>query len=139
MVDCVFCKIGQKETDAATVYENDQTIALLDTNPIAEGHTLVVPKKHYSDIFNVDPSVLQHSAILAKKIAGQLRNRLGAEGVNVVNASGQAAEQSVMHFHIHIIPRRHGDRLDFNTLWFPKVRAASGAELQSLAGRLRLD
>ncbi len=134
---CVFCKIGRGEAEAAVLYEDSQTIAFLDINPIAEGHTLVVPKEHYEGIFDVDPLLLQQIFFVAKKVADQLRNTLGAEGINIFHASEQAAEQSVFHFHIHVIPRRRGDRLDFNTWWFTKFRAVDRADLRRVAARMR--
>jgi len=138
MAGCIFCKIARKEAEASTIYEDQATIAFLDASPIAEGHTLVVPKKHYVDIFDIDPSVLRKSIIVAQKVAIRMRSAISASGVNLLNASGEAAEQGVSHFHIHVIPRKKADRIDFNAWWSTKVTAASRTDLNKLAARMRM-
>src|SRR5487761_638675 len=98
MNDCIFCKIVRGEIDAAKVYEDDDTLSFLDVNPLTKGHCLVIPKKHFENIFDIDKEILQKIISSAKNISEKLKKSLDAPGVNLVNASGKDAEQSVFHF-----------------------------------------
>jgi histidine triad (HIT) family protein len=119
MVDCVFCKIVKGEIKSYTVYEDNTVKAILDINPINEGHTLVIPKDHYTDIFDIDEKVLKDIISAAKRLAKKYKTMLNADGVNLVQSSGEAAQQEVPHFHLHIVPRYKGDGLN---IWFHKER-----------------
>ncbi|ELZ16787.1 histidine triad nucleotide-binding protein [Haloterrigena salina JCM 13891] len=112
-MDCVFCSIAEREEDAVVVDETDETIAFAPLNPISEGHLLVIPKAHYENLFDVPDPTLRAVMKHAKSIARRLRAD-DFDGVNLLHASGKAAQQSVPHFHIHLAPRRSDDRLD---LW----------------------
>jgi histidine triad (HIT) family protein len=109
---CIFCKITKGEIPSRKVYENKKIIAILDVNPISKGHVLVIPKKHFENIFDIDELYLKEIILASKKISQLLKDKLNAEGVNILHASGKEAQQSVFHFHIHIIPRYKGDKLD---------------------------
>lgn len=135
--DCIFCRIVHQEAEASVVYEDEGTIAFLDTNPIAAGHTLVVPKEHYADIFDMESDVLQRLILATKTVALRMRDLLGADGVNILNASGRAAEQDVFHFHVHVIPRKEEDSINFNEWWAKKVIRAERTDLNKLATKLR--
>lgn len=112
MSDCIFCKIVAGEIPSSKVYEDDTVFAFLDNNPVARGHTLVIPKKHATDVFDVDEEALQAVTSAAKKLAHAARKGLGADGVNIMHASGKAAQQSVFHLHFHVVPRSRGDGID---------------------------
>ncbi len=134
--DCIFCKIVRRKAEASVVYEDGTSIAFLDTHPIAEGHTLVAPKQHYTDIFDIEPHTLEKLVLSTKIIALELRDQLQASGVNMLHASGEAAEQSVFHFHIHVIPRKQGDRVNFNEWWATKIISVKRLDLDQLAAKL---
>lgn len=138
MQDCIFCKIVKKELPAFIFYEDEFVIAFLDINPLVEGHTLVVPKTHYESIFDIDEEVLQKIISVSQKISKRIKEALRVEGVNLVNASGAAAGQSVPHFHLHIIPRGAGDEINLASWWRSKVKQIDKEKLKELAERLKI-
>jgi histidine triad (HIT) family protein len=111
VADCIFCKIVAGELPAAVVGSDERVLAFLDINPATRGHTLVIPRAHVEDIHEIDSEDLAAATALAQRIAGRVRERLGADGVNLLHSSGSAAWQTVFHFHIHVIPRYLGDPL----------------------------
>lgn len=112
MDKCIFCMIANKDIPSHIIYENKQIISFLDINPIAKGHCLVIPKNHYTDVFNIPENELTKIIAASKHISELIRKNLGATGVNLLNASGEDSQQSVFHFHMHIIPRYKDDGLD---------------------------
>ncbi|MDH5769676.1 MAG: HIT family protein [Candidatus Bathyarchaeota archaeon] len=135
MNECVFCKIINREIPANIIYENGKVLAFLDINPINRGHTLIVPKKHYGDVYDITEDHLRETVAVAKKISEAVKRGLGAEGVNILHASGEAAQQSVFHFHIHLVPRYEDDGLntwpksDYKEEDFEKVAGEIRSEL----------
>ncbi len=113
MSDCIFCKINAGEIPSYTIYEDEKIRAFLDVNPVAKGHILVVPKEHYENIFDTPDAVLADINIACKKIAHRLQERFGADGVNVMNCSGKAAQQTVFHLHYHVVARYENDNNNF--------------------------
>lgn len=109
--DCLFCKIIAGEIPSTKVYEDERTFVFMDINPGTRGHLLVVPKAHADDLHSIPPEDLAACARTAQGLAGRIRDRLGADGVNLLNSCGSAAWQTVFHFHIHVIPRYAGDPL----------------------------
>jgi histidine triad (HIT) family protein len=109
--DCIFCKIVAGELPASIVDEDEHTIAFMDINPATRGHALVIPRNHAADLIEIEPSQLAAVSIAAKRLAARAKERLGADGVNVINSCGAAAWQTVFHFHLHVIPRYQGDPL----------------------------
>lgn len=105
MENCIFCKIANKEIPGKIVYEDDLCLAFLDLSQTTNGHTLVVPKTHYQNILDVDKEVLSHLIKVTKKLTNQIITNLHAKGANVLTNANEVAGQTVMHFHIHIIPR----------------------------------
>jgi len=105
---CVFCRLIHDDT-ATWIARGASTCAFAPLAPIAPGHTLVVPTAHVTDIFDAAPHVLAQSMALVRRVADAMRSALGAEGVNILNASGPSSEQSVPHLHFHVIPRWDGD------------------------------
>jgi len=109
--ECVFCKIIRKEVEASMIHDDADVVAFLDINPIAEGHTLVVPKRHFVDIFDVDPLILERLSVVSKSIAHRMRAILDVKGVYLFNSGGFSTERSYQHFHMHVIPRKEKDDL----------------------------
>jgi len=112
MKKCIFCRIIRKEVDAEFIYEDNDVVCFLDKNPVSKGHCLIMPKKHCKDIFEIDSKILEKTAKASKEVALKLKTDFGAKGINILHASGKVAQQSVFHFHIHIIPRFPKDSLD---------------------------
>jgi len=136
MQDCLFCKISKGEIPSAKVFENDRIFAFLDINPLTDGHCLIVPKQHFENIFDIDREVLKDIIFLAKDISENAKRNLGATGVQLMNASGRDAEQSVFHFHLHVVPRYPNDGLEMNKWWQSKVKTPTSEELEKTAGKL---
>jgi histidine triad (HIT) family protein len=109
--DCLFCKIVAGELPATIVDEDERTIAFMDINPATRGHALVIPRSHSADLLSVEPEDLAAAAFAARRLAARAKERLRADGVNLVNSCGAVAWQSVFHFHIHVIPRYEDDPL----------------------------
>jgi len=103
--ECVFCKIVHGEIPAAVVYEDSDFIGFLDINPRSKGHTLIIPKKHYPTLLDMNEDDLQKLGIVLKHVANHVMNVLNAKGFNVLNNNGESAGQVVKHVHFHIIPR----------------------------------
>jgi histidine triad (HIT) family protein len=111
ITDCLFCRIVAGELPSARVHEDARTVAFMDIAPATPGHVLVVPRVHARDLHEVDPADLAACAEAAQLLAGRVCERLGADGVNLLNACGEAAWQTVAHFHLHVIPRYRDDPL----------------------------
>ena len=103
--DCIFCGIIAGEIPSTTIARAERAIAFMDINPVTPGHALVVPRAHATDLFDIDADDLSACAALAQEIAGRAKDRLGADGVNVLSCNGEGAWQTVFHFHTHVIPR----------------------------------
>ena len=115
-METIFSKIINREIPASIIYEDDLCLAFLDINPLSKGHTLVIPKKYACNFLDVDSETLMHLTKVSQKIARNMQTVLGAEGVNIYTNAGKLANQQVMHFHIHVIPRYTG--LEFKTQRF---------------------
>lgn len=109
--DCLFCRLVAGEIPATRVHEDERTVGFMDINPATRGHLLVVPRAHAQDLLAVAPEDLAACAAAAQVLARRATERLGARGVNLLNSCGAAAWQTVMHFHVHVIPRYGGDPL----------------------------
>lgn len=106
---CVFCKIINGEIPSFKIYENDYVLCFLDINASTNGHTLIVPKKHFDNIFDLDEKYAEEMIKAVKHVSLLLKEKLNVSAVNVINNSGTLAGQTVMHFHIHVIPRYEND------------------------------
>ena len=109
--DCLFCKIAAGELPATVVREDERTIAFMDINPGTRGHLLVIPRAHATDLLEIDRADLAACSTAAQELARLVSERLGADGVNLINSCGRAAWQTVFHFHLHVLPRYAGDPL----------------------------
>ena len=116
--DCIFCKIVAGEIPSTRVHEDDRTVAFMDVNPGARGHLLGVPKAHAPDVHAIGDDDLAAVARTARDMAGRLRERLGADGVNIVQNNGSAAWQTVFHYHVHVVPRYSDDGIRLP--WVPQ-------------------
>src|SRR5215217_2217155 len=130
--DCLFCKIVDGEIPATIVHEDERTVAFMDINPATRGHLLVVPRAHSRDMLEIGDDDLAACAAASQRLAALVSERLGADGVNVLNSCGRDAWQTVLHFHLHVIPRYAGDPLRLP--WTPQPGdrdeiAAAAAEL----------
>ena len=117
MDECIFCKIIRGESPAEVVFEDERVIAFKAKDPIASGHTLVVPKVHSQDIFDSNPEDIAAVGRVSQLIARRLQQESSAVGINILHASGICAQQSVFHFHIHVVPRFPSDGLE---LWLER-------------------
>lgn len=107
--DCIFCKIANGDITSATVYEDDRFRVILDAAPATKGHALILPKEHADDLFELPEETAGMAMKLAKRLALQMREKLGATGFNLVQNNGEIAGQTVKHFHLHLIPRYEND------------------------------
>lgn len=109
--NCIFCKLANGEIPTATLYEDDHFRVILDASPAAKGHALILPKQHYANLYELDDSVASKVLVLAKKMITKMTDILGCDGYNIVQNNGEAAGQTVFHFHMHLIPRSKGDEV----------------------------
>ncbi|MDR3126268.1 MAG: HIT family protein [Rickettsiales bacterium] len=110
-MSCIFCDIIAGRVPSNKIYEDEDVFAMLDIDQGAWGHTLFIPKRHYENSFDIPEDVLAKVMAAAKRVACRWRESGLADGVNILHASGAEAEQSVFHFHMHLLPRRRGDGL----------------------------
>ena len=109
--DCIFCAIAAGDGPAEIVQEDENTVAFMDINPWTRGHALVIPRAHSPNLYEVSDEDLANTMAAAKRLAVRIRDALGADGINLLNSCGQAAWQTVDHFHVHVIPRYEDDPL----------------------------
>lgn len=107
--DCIFCKIANGEIPSKTLYEDEEFRVILDLGPATKGHALILPKEHAANLYELPEEAASKVLVLAKKMAARMTEKLGCDGLNLVQNNGEAAGQTVMHFHMHIIPRYEGD------------------------------
>lgn len=107
--NCIFCKIANGEIPSKTLHEDELFRVILDLNPATKGHALILPKDHASNIFDLPEKTAAAVLVLAKKLAADMSEKLGCDGLNLVQNNGEAAGQTVSHFHLHMIPRYVND------------------------------
>lgn len=131
--DCLFCKIVAGELPAEKVEETEATVSFMDINPWTRGHALVVPRRHSRNLYEIEEDDLNQVMAAAKRLALRARDRLRADGVNLINSADPAAWQTVFHFHVHVIPRYEDD-----TLQLPgRPLEVEDGELARVAAELR--
>jgi len=131
--DCIFCKVLAGEIPAQMVDEDEHTVAFMDINPWTRGHALVIPRTHTADLYEVGEEDLHRTLSAAQRLARRMKDRLGCDGVNLINSCGAAAWQTIFHFHVHVIPRYDDDPLELPT----RPQQADPQELEKVAGELR--
>lgn len=128
--DCIFCKIVLGEVPCVKLFEDAETLAFMDINPVHDGHCLVIPKAHHPTVFDIMPEAIAAAARTAARVAKAVDAAVKPDGLNLIQANGPGAGQSVGHFHFHVLPRRIGDGVAIN--WEPKpgdrARIAAVAE-----------
>lgn len=131
--NCIFCKIANGEIPAATLYEDEEFRVILDLAPATKGHALILPKNHYANLYEMDEEVAARAFKLAKKMVITMTEVLGCDGYNVVQNNGEAAGQTVFHFHMHLIPRYKNDDAGFG--W--KTGTLSDADREEIIAKLK--
>lgn len=127
MPECLFCRIIAGELPSTTIHEDELTVAFMDINPASRGHCLVVPRRHSADLLAIAPDDLAACGRTAQLLAGRATEKLGADGVNLLNCCGADAWQTVFHFHVHVIPR-YRDQPDKDRLQLPWIPEAGDAQ-----------
>ena len=107
--NCIFCKIAAGEIPSKTIYEDEDFKVILDLGPATKGHALIIPKSHADNLFELPEGIASKVMVLAKKLGTQMKENLKADGLNLLQNNGEAAGQTVMHFHLHLIPRYEND------------------------------
>lgn len=115
--DCIFCKLANGVFETNVIYEDDTFTVILDASPANPGHALILPKEHYQDVFDIDEEVVGKAMKLAKRVATRMSDVLKCDGVNIIQNNKEAAGQSVLHYHLHVIPRYVDDKQKM--LWTP--------------------
>jgi histidine triad (HIT) family protein len=131
--DCLFCGIVAGSIPSETIDSDERTVAFMDINPATAGHALVVPREHSADLLEIDDDDLTAVTLAAQRLAERMKDVLGADGINLINACGSAAWQTVFHFHIHVVPRYADDPLKLP--WVPEP--GDSDEIAATAARLR--
>lgn len=115
--NCIFCKLANGDIPTATVYEDEYLRAIMDAAPANKGHIIILPKSHAANIYELEDEYVSRAFVLAKKLAVALKELTGCDGVNILQNNGEAAGQTVFHFHVHVIPRFKDD--DCTIVWKP--------------------
>jgi histidine triad (HIT) family protein len=131
--DCLFCGIVEGSIPSQTVDSDEHTVAFMDIAPATPGHALVVPRKHSADLLEIDQADLSATIAASQRLARRIKETLDADGVNLINACGAAAWQTVFHFHIHVVPRYEDDPLKLP--WVPEEGDAD--EIAQVAAVIR--
>jgi histidine triad (HIT) family protein len=131
--DCIFCAIAAGDGPAEIIDSDEHTVAFMDINPATRGHTLVIPRTHSADLFEISDEDLERTMVAARRLARKIDAALGPDGFNVLNACRPAAWQTVFHYHLHVIPRYEDDPLKLP--WIP--RGADQARIAAVAEQIR--
>lgn len=131
--DCIFCSIVTGSAPAEILDSDEHTLAFMDINPATPGHALVIPRRHSSDLHEIEPDDLRHTVAASQRLARRITETLAPAGFNLLNACGAAGWQTVFHFHIHVIPRYEDDPLKLP--WIP--RGAEMGEIARTAAQIR--
>ena len=130
---CIFCKIVRKQAPASIIYEDESTIVFLDLRPLNVGHTLVIPKAHYVDIFDIPEKELSQMHRVSKLVSFGVKKVTKADGISIIQQNGKAAGQDIFHIHVHVVPRFEGQKLPP----FSELREAERAKLDEMAKKIK--
>jgi histidine triad (HIT) family protein len=130
---CIFCRIAQKQVPANRVYEDEKVLAFLDIRPLNEGHTLVISKAHYENIFDVPQELNAYIHGVTKQIAIAVKKATNADGISIIQQNGKAANQDIPHLHVHVIPRYEGQKMPS----FSETSEANREQLSQTAVKIR--
>lgn len=120
--NCIFCKIINGDIPSRRIYEDENFVVMMDVSPASKGHSLLLPKEHYANLFEMPDALLEELLKVAKKVAAQMKESLQADGINLLQNNGVAAGQTVFHYHMHLIPRYEGEEPILT--WEPKSYSA---------------
>ena len=130
---CIFCKIVAKEAPCSLIYEDNSVMAFLDIRPLNMGHTLVIPKAHYVDIFDIPEADLKAVHVISKQVALAVKEVTNADGISVIQQNGKPAGQDIFHLHVHVVPRFDGQQLPR----FSDLELAERTKLNEIAEKIR--
>jgi diadenosine tetraphosphate (Ap4A) HIT family hydrolase len=131
--NCIFCQIVAKQAASSILYEDETVIAFLDIKPLNMGHTLVIPKEHFVDIFDTPEKVLAAVHVASKQLADAVKKATNADGISIIQQSGKAAGQDIFHIHVHVVPRFEGQKLPS----FHELKFVERVELDVMAAKIR--
>ncbi|BCJ92485.1 protein hit [Anaerocolumna cellulosilytica] len=131
--NCIFCSIIGNEISSTTIYEDAVVKVITDISPANKGHAIIIPKKHFKDIFEMDEDTASHIFTIASKISKAMKEALNCDGINILQNNGEAAGQTVFHFHMHVIPRYLDDTVTIS--W--KTGSYSQGEAEKVAENIR--
>lgn len=134
--DCIFCKIAKGDIPSATIYETSDFKVILDVAPANKGHALIITKEHFDNIFQMDAETAAKLFSLATVVARAIKDELKCDGLNVLQNNGEAAGQTVNHFHLHLIPRYENDGVNIG--WTPKETVSEEQEALAKALKKRI-
>lgn len=134
--NCIFCKLANGVFPTSSIYEDEDFNVILDASPATKGHALILPKEHYANMFEIDDDILAKAAKLAKKIMTHEKEILGCDGYNLVQNNGEAAGQTVFHFHMHLIPRYSDNNESKMINWKPNE--FSDEEMKDICDKMKM-
>lgn len=132
MSDCIFCKIVNGEIPASKVYEDEHVLAFLDISQVTKGHTLVIPKNHNENLYDLSEETARHLFAVIPKVTNSIKDQLKPEGLNLLSNTGEKAGQQVFHLHLHLIPR-YGKGDGFGAVWKTHQDEYTREELENIA------
>jgi histidine triad (HIT) family protein len=130
---CIFCKIVRGQAQSSIVYEDEVVLVFLDIRPLNVGHTLVIPKAHYVDIFDISEDQLSQVHKVAKQVSFAVKKATGADGISIIQQNGKAAGQDIFHMHVHVVPRFEGQKLPH----FKELKEVERAKLDEMAKKIK--
>ena len=130
---CIFCKIVRKQAPASIIYEDEVVMVFLDIRPLNMGHTLVIPKAHYVDIFDIPQDQLSQVHKIAKQVSFAIKKATNADGISIIQQNGKAAGQDIFHIHVHVVPRFEGQKLPH----FSDLKEVERAKLDTMAKKIK--
>jgi histidine triad (HIT) family protein len=131
---CIFCKIVQKQAPSSIIYEDETVMAFLDIRPLNMGHTLVIPKAHYVDIFDIPQTLLSQIHKIVKQVSSPVKEATNADGISIIQQNGKAAGQDIFHIHVHVVPRFEGQKLPP----FHELKEVERSKLNAMAKKIKL-
>jgi len=130
---CVFCRIVRKQAPASIIYEDETVIAFIDIRPLNIGHTLVIPKAHYIDIFDIPENELTNVYKVSKQISFAIKKATNSDGISIIQQNGKAAGQDIFHLHVHVVPRFEGQKLSS----FNELKEVERTKLDDMAKKIK--
>jgi histidine triad (HIT) family protein len=130
---CIFCKIVGRQAPASIIYKDEAVLVFLDIRPLNMGHTLVIPKEHFVDIFDTPANLLWQVHLVSKQIAFAVKKATNADGISIIQQNGKAAGQDIFHLHVHVVPRFEGQKLPR----FSELKEVERARLDDMAEKIK--